>query len=69
MEISDFINQFLKIKEKDIEQKVWELWLVKLPQMTSDNYMSFDEMLDIVKNSDAKKIPQKNEVFIDQCFF
>jgi hypothetical protein len=69
MDIYDFIDQFLKIREKEIENKVWELWLVKLPQMNSDNYMSYDEMLDMVKRSDTNKPMQKNEVFIDQCFF
>jgi len=50
MEISDFINQLAKIKEKETEQKIWEFWLVKWPHMTKDNFVTYEEMLEQNKN-------------------
>lgn len=69
MEMDDFINQFLKIREKETERMVWEVWLTKLPNMTQDNYLSYDEMLNIVKQQEVKQDIPINGVYIDQCFF
>ena len=69
MEISDFISQFLKLKEKEIEQKVWEFWLVKYPHMTEDTYVSYEEMLNMVKQKEVKQDVEINGVYIDQVFF
>ena len=69
MEISDFISQFLKLKEKEIEQKVWEFWLVKYPHMTEDTYVSFEEMFNMVKQKEVKQDVEINGVYIDQVFF
>ena len=69
MEISDFISQFLKLKEKEIEQKVWEFWLAKYPHMTEDTYVSYEEMLNMVKQKEVKQDVEINGVYIDQIFF
>ena len=69
MEISDFVSQFLKLKEKEIEQKVWEIWLSKLPNMTSENFVSYDEMLNLVKNNESNNRQSLNEFYVDQAFF
>ena len=69
MEISDFISQFLKLKEKEIEQKVWEFWLVKYPHMTEDTYVSYEEMLNMVKQKEVKQDVEINGVYIDQVWF
>lgn len=74
MEIPDFINQFSKLKEKELEQKVWELWLVKWPYMTEEDYVSYERMLDIAKHGEAKQQEAKQEIpvngiYIDQVFF
>ena len=60
MEIIDFINLIYKLKEKEMEQKLWEFWLVKWPHMTRDNFISFDEMLEQAKNQqeDINKEPE-----------
>jgi len=69
MEISDFISQFLRLREKELEQQVWEVWLAKLPNMTERNYISYDDILNIAKRKETiKDIPQ-NGVYVDQCFF
>lgn len=68
MEISDFVNQFLKLKEKELEQKVWEIWLIRYPHMTKDNYVSYEEMINIAKQQEVKQDIPVNGVYIDQCF-
>jgi hypothetical protein len=69
MEISDFISQFIVLKEKEIEHKIWEVWLAKFPDMSEVNYMSYGDMLDMAKGqNEIKEIPQ-NGCYIDQCFF
>lgn len=50
MEITDFVNLIYKLKEKEMEQKLWEFWLVKWPRMTKDNFISYSEMLEQAKN-------------------
>lgn len=69
MEISDFISQFIKLKEKETEQKVWEIWLAKLPNMTEENFVSYDEMLNLVKGHENNDIQSYDEIYVDQCFF
>lgn len=69
MEIDDFIEQFLKLKEKELEQKVWELWLVSYPHMTQDNYVSYEEMLNTAKQREVKDEIPVNGCYVDQVFF
>lgn len=69
MEISDFFEQFLRLKEKELEQKVWEVWLAKYPHMTQDNYISYDEMLATAKQQEVKQDIPVNGVYCDQVFF
>lgn len=67
MEIPDFFNQFLKLQEKETEQKVWGIWLAKLPNMTEENFMSYNEMLNLVKNQEQEDI-QEEGYYIDQVW-
>lgn len=73
MEIEDFVSQFVKLKEKDLENKVWELWLAKFPLMTKDNYISYEEMLNTAKQQEIKHIDNvempANGCYVDQVFF
>lgn len=69
MEISEFLDQFLKLKEKELEQKVWEIWLSKYPHMSHENYISYDEMLNTAKQQETKQDIQVNGVYVDQVFF
>lgn len=69
MEIDDLMDQVLKLKEKEIEQKVWELWLVEYPRMTEGNYVSFDEMLNKAKNIEIIENKPINGCYVDQMFF
>jgi hypothetical protein len=49
MEMPDFISQFSKLREKELEQRVWELWLVKYPHMTEDTFVSYEDFLAMAK--------------------
>lgn len=69
MEISEFVNQFLKLKEKELEQKVWEIWVSGYPHMTSENYISYEEMLNTAKQQEIKQEIPVNGIYVDQCFF
>jgi len=69
MEIPDFIKQFAKLKEKELEQRIWEMWIVKFPWMTSENFVSYEEMLNTAKQQEIKHETPVNGVYIDQAFF
>ena len=69
MEIMDFVEQILRLREREVEQKVWEFWLVKYPQMTSDDYISYEEMLATVKQQEVKQEVVTNGVYVDQACF
>ncbi|MDD5502477.1 MAG: hypothetical protein PHH26_03315 [Candidatus Thermoplasmatota archaeon] len=64
MEIPDFMAQFLKLREKELEQKVWEIWLTSYPYMSKDNFVSYEEMLQQVKYPEEKEV--LNGVYVDQ---
>lgn len=55
MEISDFDSQFLKLKEKELEQRVWEMWLTKYPYMTEDTFVSYEDMLNLAKQQKTQE--------------
>lgn len=69
MEIQEFVNQFVKLKEKDLENKVWEIWLAKFPHMTKDNYISYEEMLNTSKQREIKHDTPVNGCYVDQVYF
>jgi len=72
MEISDFIGLFSRMKERQIEEKVWEMWLVKLPWMDENSFISYEEMLNTARQIEIKpELSEKpiNGVYVDQCFF
>jgi hypothetical protein len=69
MEISDFIDQFAKLREKELEQKTWELWLAAYPHMSKDNFVSYEEMLATAKQREVRDETSVNGIYVDQCFF
>jgi len=74
MEIDDFAEQFLKLKEKELEQKVWEIWLVCYPHMTEGTFESYEEMLNRHKQQIATQITPgqktvQHGLYVDQVFF
>jgi len=73
MEINDFIQQLLKLEEKELEQKVWEIWLCKYPHMDKNNFVSYEEMLNSTKQQEVKEIDNAkipvNGCYIDQIYF
>jgi len=68
MEMTDFVDQFLKLKEKELEQRVWELWLVKYPYMTADTFVSYEEMLNTARQGETKEQKVINGIYVDQAF-
>ena len=69
MEFAEFIVLFAKLKEKELEQRTWELWLAMYPNMTEKTYISFEEMLNTAKQTEVKQEVPVNGCFIDQVFF
>jgi hypothetical protein len=71
MEISDFANQFSKLKEKELEQRVWEFWLVKYPHMTEDTFVSYEDMLAIAKQQGEQEQEEEAQggLYADQAGF
>lgn len=69
MEIPDFVGQFVKLKERELEQKVWELWLVKYPHMTEDTFVSYEEMLNITLQQETKQEETIHGSYVDQVLF
>jgi hypothetical protein len=71
MPVDDFIVQFLKIKERELEEKTWELWLALRPHMDKSNFISYEELLATAKQQEVK--PELSDkpvsgVYIDQAF-
>lgn len=42
LDIETFVQLVFKAFEKEAEEKIWQKWLVELPYMEKDNFMSFD---------------------------
>lgn len=42
LDVETFVRLVLKAFEKEAEEKIWQKWLVELPYMEKDNFMSFD---------------------------
>jgi len=66
MEIPDFIDQISKINEKEVEQKIWEFWLVKYPHMTKDDFVTYEEMLEQTKNQQENINKEPEYVTVNQ---
>lgn len=43
LETDVFIDLLKKAIEKDLEEKLWEKWLVELPHMDEKSFVPFDE--------------------------
>lgn len=75
MEFYDFMDLFLKSKERELERKVWEFWLVRYPTFTEEDFITYEEMLDEVKgvelqtNDDNETIIVGGGYYVDQVFF
>lgn len=73
MDIDDFMIQFTKLKDRELEQRVWEIWLAKFPHMSKDNYMSYEELLNIVRQQETQTIDEvdytANGYYVDQIGF
>ena len=73
MEINDFIGQIAIIKEKELEKRVWEIWLAKYPHMTPEDYVSYEEMLLAIRQQEVKQVDNAeipvNGCYVDQIFF
>ena len=46
-----------KAREKEKEQRLFMQWVVQLPQMTKENYISFESYLDKVTGRNIDKRP------------
>ncbi len=69
MNIEDFSNQIVIMREKERAQKIWELWLVKLTMMNEDNFISYEDMLNMSNQQETKGDVNINGYYVDQCFF
>ncbi len=69
MNIEDFSNQIVIMREKERAQKIWELWLVKLTMMNEDNFISYEDMLNMSNQQETKGDININGYYVDQCFF
>jgi len=66
MGIEDFINQLNKIEKRELEQKIWEFWLVKYPLMTENDFETYEEMLERVKNQQIEINKEPEYITADQ---
>ncbi len=73
MEMDDFLNQFTKLKQKELEQKVWEIWLARYPHMTEDNFTSYEELLNQATQQETQIVNEvdyvANGYYVDQIGF
>jgi hypothetical protein len=71
MEIDDFISQTQKIADHELKEKVWDVWLAKLPYMRESDYVSYEEMLNIVKQKEKPELSSEpiSGVYVDQVLF
>ena len=57
MPIGFALGMIKHLKEKENEDKVWQMWLMKYPHMNKDNFISFDDFLRKVYNKNISKRP------------
>ena len=69
MDIADFLTQLNKIREKELEQRVWELWLVRYQGalLTGNEVESYEEMLSLAKNQKTEEV--QGGLYADQAGF
>ena len=72
MEINDFYDLILTLKEKEIEKGVWETWIARLPFMEM-GYLpprSFIEMMNEVNQQEPpEQASEQGGLYVDQIFF
>ena len=56
--LSFLCKQYIYDKEKETEKKLFAMWLVKYKNMDKDNFISFDEFLDMVKTPTSNRDTQ-----------
>jgi hypothetical protein len=60
MDMDDFFALFLKMKARELEEKVWDIWVHAYPHMTKENFVTYEEMLQNAKGEEPEG------VYIDQ---
>jgi len=66
MDVVDFIQLFLKAKEKEFEKTAWEFWLVQYPNFTQETFVSFNDFLENLNGKSYEKKEQEQGFYIDQ---
>lgn len=56
MEVLDFLFFLQKAREKELEEQIRQQWVIQLPHMTKESYISFDDYFDKVtgRNIDTR---------------
>ncbi|WP_419867585.1 hypothetical protein [Clostridium perfringens] len=64
LEITEGIEFINKAYEKELEDKVWEKWLIDYRYMSKDNFISFEEYKEhiISKNINVESTLSKEEI-------
>lgn len=57
LETDTFIDFIYNAYEQDLEQKLWEKWLVELPNMDKTTFIPFEEY----KNKHFRQKPKKTD--------
>lgn len=57
LDINTALHVIEKAKEKEKENRYFLQWVVQLPNMTQENYMSFEEYVDKVTGRNIDKRP------------
>lgn len=61
-----FITKLLKeASEKEIENKMWDMWLARYITMTPDSYISFDDFYDKAELQVEISTKTRKEIFLD----
>ena len=56
-----------KASEKDVESRIWEMWLAQLPNMDEEHFISFSDYKDKLLNVTPKKKQQTVDEQIAMC--
>lgn len=49
------LNLINHLKEKEIEYKVWQMWLMRYQNMDKENFISFEDFLKKIYNKNISK--------------
>lgn len=67
MEFDEGIKFILKAFEKELEERLWDRWLVDYRHMDEKNFIDFEKYKNMnLKSSNTKKIEQINKKDIEQ---